>query len=97
MISHGTVLMYSYIPHITGCVYLLYIYVTDEETGEQFKHKDGNIKDNKVRHLHMYILTTLQTLKGFKMKGHLPNFSIPVIQLIINPCHKLFELFKLMI
>lgn len=88
MISHGTVLMYSYIPHITGCVYLLYIYVTDEETGEQFKHKDGNIKDNKVRHLHMYILTTLQTLKGFKMKGHLPNFSIPVIQLIINPCHK---------
>lgn len=62
MISHGTVLMYSYIPHITGCVYLLYIYVTDEETGEQFKHKDGNIKDNKVRHLHMYILTTLQTL-----------------------------------
>lgn len=76
MISHGTVLMYSYIPHITGCVYLLYIYVTDEETGEQFKHKDGNIKDNKVRHLHMYILTTLQTLKGFKMKGHLPNFSI---------------------
>lgn len=88
MISHGTVLMYSYIPHITGCVYLLYIYVTDEETGEQFKHKDGNIKDNKVRHLHMYILTTLQTLIGFKMKGHLPNFSIPVIQLIINPCHK---------
>lgn len=87
--------MYSYIPHITGCVYLLYIYVTDEETGEQFKHKDGNIKDNKVRHLHMYILTTLQTLKGFKMKGHSPNFSI--IQLIINPCHKLFELFKLMI
>lgn len=86
MISHGTVLMYSYIPHIKGCVYLLYIYVTDEETGEQFKHKDGNIKDNKVRHLHMYILTTLQTLKGFKMKGHLPNFSI--IQFIINPCHK---------
>lgn len=86
MISHGTVLMYSYIPHIKGCVYLLYIYVTDEETGEQFKHKDGNIKDNKIRHLHMYILTTLQTLKGFKMKGHLPNFSI--IQLIINPCHK---------
>lgn len=86
MISHGTVLMYSYIPHIKGCVYLLYIYVTDEETGEQFKHKDGNIKDNKIRHLHMYILTTLQTLKGFKMKGHLPNFSI--IQFIINPCHK---------
>lgn len=86
MISHGTVLMYSYIPHITGCVYLLYIYVTDEETGEQFKHKDGNIKDNIVRHPHMYILTTSQTFIGFKMKGHLPNFSI--IQLIINPCHK---------
>lgn len=43
----------------------------------------------------MYILTTSQTFIGFKMKGHLPNFSI--IQLIINPCHKLFELFKLMI
>lgn len=82
------IVIYLVYIHITGCVYLLNIYVTDEETGEQFKHKDGNIKDNKVRHLHMYILTTLQTFIGFKMKGHLPNFSI--IQLIINPCHKLF-------
>lgn len=36
----------------------------------------------------MYILTTLQTLTGFKLKGDFPYFS--VIQLIINPCHKLF-------
>lgn len=79
MISHGTVLM-----NLSG----IYIYITDEDTREQFHHKVGNINDNKFRHPHMYILTTLQTLTGFKLKGHFPYFS--VIQLIINPCHKLF-------